>query len=155
MHTVRSRDALPGRDILNAPEQTVLITINVVGAMGRGVALSLRERHPAIYQHYRKRCKAGLVLPNSLMSYRVSTERRILLFPTKIDWRDPSPPELIIDNLHKLANHYPTLKITSLALPPLGQLNGRLAGEDKTRVRQAIHDVLSDIPLDSVLYQDE
>lgn len=146
------RSSLINQDILNAPEQTVLITINTVGAMGRGVALSCKQRHPDIYQHYHKRCKAGLVLPNSLMCYRVNDARKVLLFPTKVDWKDPSPPDLIIDNLAKLANNLMELKITSLAVPPLGQANGWLRGNDKLRVQQAITDTLTSLPIDSVLY---
>lgn len=120
--------------------------------MGRGIALGCKQRYPSIYRHYHERCKQGLVAGDSLLSYCVSEERRILLFPTKLDWKDPSPPELIIHNLGKLAANYAALKITSLALPPLGQANGWLRGDDKRRVQQATVDTLSALPIEVVLY---
>ena len=32
---------------------------NCAGAMGKGIAVSFRERWPKMYEEYRRRCKAG------------------------------------------------------------------------------------------------
>lgn len=152
MYRKVSRWSLKDGDIFNASEQTIVVTINTVGAMGRGVALGCKERYPDIYKHYKEQCRLGKVQGSSLLSYRVSSIRRILLFPTKLDWREPSPPQLIIDNLNKLRLNVDTLKITSLAVPPLGQANGWLRGEDKKRVQYETDQVLSSLNMDVTLY---
>jgi len=153
MLVIKKRSDLPGDCILNAPEQTVIVTVNIEGAMGRGVALSCKERYPDLYKKYYKVCKLGILQPNSLLVSSVSPDQQILLFPTKIKWREASPPELIIDNLKKLANMYDELNITSLAIPPLGMENGWLKGKWKELVYQCILDTFGNMDINCTLYK--
>lgn len=131
--------SLPDGDFLNAPEETIICTTNIVGAMGRGIALSVKQRWPHIYNIYRDTVTRGAMYPNTLMLIPVSDTQRVLLFPTKLHWKDPSVVELIEDNLDKLICHGEhTFNIKSLAIPPLGMGNGWLTGSDAQLVINAI-----------------
>ena len=131
---IESRKVLKDGCILNAPFQTILVTVNCEGAAGRGVALAMRERYKKIYQGYKHLCKTGRYTPNSLLTAQTGNGNQLLLFPTKIKWSEPSPPQLIIDNLDKLARIYRELNIDELAVVPMGMANGRLTGDDRERV---------------------
>lgn len=152
---VESRKVLTDGCILNASFQTILVTTNVMGAAGRGVALAMRERYKKIYQGYRHLCKSGRYTPNSLLTAQTGDGNQLLLFPTKVHWKDPSPPQLIIDNLDKLADIYCELNIESLAIPPLGMSNGKLAGLDRERVWNHMIYTFGNMDIPCTIYVDE
>lgn len=145
--------ALPENDYLNAPEQTIICTTNIAGAMGKGIALSVKQRYPKVWRIYRSQYEAGTMHPNSLYLIPVSAGQRILLFPTKVHWRDPSPVSLIKDNLDKLARYGEyNFNITSLAIPPLGMGNGKLTGADAMQVLSAIDAFASQVNFPCTFY---
>lgn len=152
---LRKRSELKDSCILNAPEETIIVTTNCEGAAGRGVALAMRERYRKVYEGYRHLCKSGRYTPNSLLYSRVSSTQRLLLFPTKVKWSQPSPPELIIDNLNKLASMYRELNIDSLAVPPLGHANGWLKGKDRERVWNHMLYTFESMDIPCTIYIDE
>lgn len=152
---LRKRSELRDGCILNAPESTILITTNTVGAAGRGVALAMRERYKKIYQGYRHLCKSGRYTPNSLLTAQTGEGNQLLLFPTKIKWSEPSPPQLIIDNLDKLADIYRELNIEELAIVPLGMSNGWLKGKDKERVWNHMLYTFESMDIPCTIYVDE
>lgn len=41
-----------------SPAQTSVNTDNVVGAMGKGIALEFKRKYPEMYQRYRELCEA-------------------------------------------------------------------------------------------------
>lgn len=88
--------------------------------MGAGLALSVKKKYPAVYRAYYKQYKAGLLQANRLFVLSVGDSRQVLMFPTKLHWKDPSPTSLILNNLKQLEKDYVDLGITSLALVPLG-----------------------------------
>ncbi len=152
---IKKRADLPGNCILNAPEDVILITTNCEGAAGRGVALSMRERYRHVYNGYRTLCKNGTYTPNSLLYANVDNGKRLLLFPTKVKWSEPSPPQLIIDNLDKLADLYKEFGFESLAIPPLGHANGWLKGKDRERVWNHMVKTFEDFDIPCTIYVDE
>lgn len=119
-------------DLFSVPADTVVVTINLKGAMGAGVAKTARDTVPGLYTHYKK------VYPNvepGQFIYYQHEEKQYLLVPTKIDWRDPSPRELVVHNINRLAivvNRHPD-KFKTIALPPLGCGNGGLDWENDIR----------------------
>lgn len=124
------------RDIFTCESQTLTCTTNVAGAMGAGIALQFKENIPEIYPYYRKLFplrfhltdEDGAELVKQLHVHRdPDSGRQVLLFPTKIHWRNPSKLEWIESNLVTLCNRYEELGITSLAVPPLGCQNGGLS----------------------------
>jgi hypothetical protein len=111
-------------DILEPYANTRVCTINLVGAMGAGVARRFRDTVPGIYKHYQKMYKT--ITPNQFIAFKSCGELHLMV-PTKIDWRDDSPRELVIDNLRKLAQlvrDNPNMGV--VALPPFGCGNGNL-----------------------------
>lgn len=154
MFQVEPLSNLNNSDILNAEEQTIVCTTNVVGAMGRGIALSVKKRYPHVYKCYRHHFESGMMTPNTLINVPIADNRYILLFPTKVHWRQPSTVTQIQYNLLKLASCYKALNIESLALPPLGMANGWLKTPDKKLVLECCYDALSNIDINCTMYCD-
>ncbi|MNP89064.1 hypothetical protein D3C85_14600 [compost metagenome] len=111
-------------DLFAVPADTVVVTINLCGAMGAGVAKTARDTVPGLYKHYKK--MYPVIKPSEFIQY-THNGIKYLLVPTKLDWKQPSPRELVLVNLHRLA--YLTRRYNGfgkVALPPLGCGNGGL-----------------------------
>ena len=111
--------------------QTLVNTINCVGAMGKGIALEFKKRYPAMYDRYRQLCKNGLIQTGKLWLYKADDGKWILNFPTKRHWRNPSKVEYIEQGLDKFVKTYKEKGIISIAFPMLGCSNG---GLDKNEI---------------------
>src|ERR1700674_5343955 len=125
-------------NLLEAPTEALVNTVNEVGVMGKGVALMFSEAFPDNARAYVEACKDGKVHVGRMFvtENRELTEQRwIINFPTKKHWRGPSRLEWIHDGLKDLVRVIKAKKIRSIALPPLGCGNGRL---DWTMVRHEI-----------------
>lgn len=136
-------------DIFESTCQTITCPINVVGAMGKGLALEFRERVPGLYDFYQRHYPARTAQPerraNCLQHFRISDDRQVLLFPTKIHYRDRRCREQIETNLEKLSKEYQTYNITSLAIPALGCGEGWLDYESD--IRPLVYRFLSPLPI--------
>ena len=81
-------------DLLQAPVQALVNTVNTVGVMGKGIALQFKEKFPLNLREYTRACKAGTLIPGKLLVVREFTleqgEQLIINFPTKIDWKHKS-----------------------------------------------------------------
>ena len=52
-------------DIFNSPAQVLVNTVNTVGVMGKGIALSFKKKYPEMFTTYRKACdKHQLIIGN-------------------------------------------------------------------------------------------
>ncbi|MFJ7259630.1 macro domain-containing protein [Streptomyces globosus] len=100
-------------------------TVNTVGVMGKGIALSFKRKYPDMYQDYVRRCNAGLVRLGRPYPYNVDGHV-VVNFPTKGHWRSVSRLADIIEGLDYLLAHYREWGVKSLAVPPLGCGNGQL-----------------------------
>lgn len=139
--------------------QTLTCTVNVVGVMGKGIALEFRKRYPDLFNLYRKEYRFHYDpdttdpdnrLIHTLRTHRITeTGRQCLLFPTKKHWKRPSQLEWVDTNLKILAKTYEELGITSLALPALGCSNGQLNFRD---VLPLIEEHLNPLPIPIELY---
>lgn len=148
-------------NLFESKMQTLLITVNCVGAMGKGVALDCKKRYPECLQFYLDHYKFSYWSPFPYDIYLERTvrllktfdiedgARKLLMFPTKKHWRNDSELEWIEDNLLTLADNYQKMGITSLAMPPLGCGNGGLSRE---QVFPLIRSVLKDLPIPIELY---
>lgn len=76
-------------DLFGSEAQTLVNAVNCVGVMGKGIALEFKRRFPSMYDDYAQRCRRGEVRPGRPHLHRGS-DRWILNFPTKDDWRRPS-----------------------------------------------------------------
>jgi len=129
-------------NIFDSPAQVLGNTVNTTGVMGKGIALDFKQRFPAMFEDYVKRCKQGNVQLGK--PYVWEDDRvQILNFPTKSHWKSRSQLKDIETGLQYLVAHYDDWGIASMALPPLGCGNGGLRWED---VRSLIEKYLGAIP---------
>lgn len=108
------------RDLFTAPAQTLVCPVNTVGAMGKGLALAFKNKYPGLEQLYQHACRNYVFSTKGLCCVGVGEGKRVLLFPTKYHWRNPSRLPIVDTSLRKLAEQYEALKITSLAIPMVG-----------------------------------
>lgn len=107
---------------------TIVNTVNCVGVMGAGIAYECRLRYPEMYEKYKKICKENLLQIGTLWIYN-TTNKSILNFPTKTDWKRPSKIEYLEKGLQKFVDTYKEKEITSIAFPLLGASHGGLTQE--------------------------
>lgn len=93
----------------------VVVTINCVGAMGRGIALECKQRMPWLYTTYRRFCNRGAYSPGQINfnlgvfeGCKSKSEGRcnhesVILLPTKMHWKHPSRLEWIESGIQDLA----------------------------------------------------
>lgn len=118
--------------LFESPAQTLVNTVNVVGVMGKGVALTFREIFPEMFKEYQRLCESGALQVGNLHLYR-SAHKYVLNFPTKKHWRQPSKPEYIEAGLRTFVANYQRWGISSISFPPLGCGNGALDYETQVR----------------------
>lgn len=96
--------------------------------MGAGIAYECRLRYPEMYEKYQALCKDNLLQIGTLWIYKASN-KNILNFPTKTDWKQPSKIEYLEKGLQKFVDTYKEKEITSIAFPLLGASHGGLTQE--------------------------
>ena len=132
-------------NLLDAPTEAVINTVNTVGVMGKGIALMFKESFPENFLAYEEACKSKQVQTGRMFvtqSVTLEGSRWIINFPTKQHWRQPSRLEWIIAGLKDLKLVIEQKRIRSIAIPPLGCGNGGLNWED---VRPEIESALSEL----------
>ena len=132
-------------NILEAPADALVNTVNEVGVMGKGIALMFSEAFPENTRAYVAACKDGKVHVGQMFvteNKELIQPHWIINFPTKKHWRAPSRIEWIQAGLKDLVRVIKEKQIRSIALPPLGCGNG---GLDWTDVRHEIESALRDL----------
>ena len=135
-------------NLLEAPAEALINTVNEVGVMGKGIALMFRETFPDNARAYEDACKAGDVHVGHVLATRnpaLLGPRWIIHFPTKKHWRNASKVEWIRDGLKDLMKVVRQNEIRSVALPPLGCGNGGLEWEQVRREIEAATVELPDV----------
>jgi O-acetyl-ADP-ribose deacetylase (regulator of RNase III) len=137
-------------NIFNSKCQTIVNTVNCVGAMGKGIALVHKLRYPLMYLEYKIHCKNKLINPGSLWLFsKQENAPWILNFPTKIHWKFPSKMEWLESGLIKFVETYEEKKITSIAFPLLGTHNG---GLDTKLVKDLMNKYLNKCSIEIEIY---
>jgi len=128
--------------------QTLTVSVNCVGVMGKGLASRAKWQFPDVYVFYQDLCrKRKLSLgkpyiykretsfdlqladdPNSLPN--PNAETWFILFPTKHHWRDQADIRGIEEGLRWIVSGVREMGLKSLALPALGCGLGRLEWKD-------------------------
>ncbi|MDD2943806.1 MAG: macro domain-containing protein [bacterium] len=132
-------------DILHEDVEVLVNTVNCVGVMGRGIALQFKKIFPENFKFYEKACQQGQMRPGQMLVYQTGqliNPRYIVNFPTKRHWRGKSRIQDIKEGLTALAEIIEKLKITSIAVPPLGC---GLGGLEWSEVRPLIVDALQSL----------
>ena len=140
---------IDGGDIFFSKLQTLTVTVNLQGVMGKGLALRAREQFPDVYVEYEKACRSkkirierpyiykreALVI-DELMDiqphpiYIENPMKWFLLFATKRHWRTKSRIEDIEDGLKWLEKNSRKEGMQSLAMAALGCALGGLDWKD-------------------------
>lgn len=125
-------------DMFFSRMQTLTISVNTVGIMGKGLASRAKYQFPDVYVAYQDFCrnkalKMGrpyLYKRETSLDYILADESKILpnanletwffLFPTKRHWKEEANIKGIEDGLKWLINNYKKEGIKSLAMPALG-----------------------------------
>jgi hypothetical protein len=118
--------------------QTLTVSVNTVGIMGKGIASRAKYQFPDVYVYYQDLCRSrrlrmgvpALYKRETSTDYQLADEPEsmsclngetwFLLFPTKRDWREDADIEGIERGLQWVVANYKTEGIKSLALPALG-----------------------------------
>lgn len=132
-------------DMFFSRMQTLTVSVNVVGVMGKGLASRAKYQFPDVYVYYQDLCRKRKLQMGKPQLYKRegsfeheladeplslvnnNLEKWFLLFPTKQHWRDIADIKGIADGLQWLVNNYNKEGIKSLAIPALGCGLGRLA----------------------------
>ena len=130
-------------DMFLSRMQTLTISVNCVGVMGRGQASTARYYFPDLYTKYRQLCVDGELKLGKPYLYKQPTSRGLtddylkgdergwfLLFPTKNHFKDPASLDGIREGLEWIRQNYKQEGIESLALPALGCGLGWLSWKD-------------------------
>lgn len=137
--------------VFNVGAQTIVNTINCVGAMGAGLALEFQLRFPEMEKDYVERCKQKKVCVGRPYLYKEYGNPWILNFPTKNHWKFPSKIEWIEKGLEYFSVNYQRGGITSIAFPKLGCSNG---GLEWYIVRPLMEKYLHNLDIDIFLCED-
>lgn len=135
-------------DMFFSPRQTLTISVNCVGVMGKGLASRAKYQFPEVYVYYQDMCRSQILKMGNPVLYKRDVsyesiliddtvtmkngngEKWFLLFPTKKHWREKSDFNGIEQGLDWLSNNYMTEGIKSIALPALGCGLGQLEWKD-------------------------
>lgn len=133
-------------NIFDADAEALVNTVNIVGVMGKGIALQFKKAYPNNFKAYKKKCDAKELKPGQMFIFSTNTiynPKYIINFPTKRHWRGKSKIKDIESGLKALVEEIKKLEIRSIAIPPLGCGNGGLAWAE---VYPLIENALSVIP---------
>ena len=131
-------------DLFFSGLQTLTISVNTVGVMGKGLASTAKYRFPDVYVRYQDVCrnkslrmgKPYLVKRETSFDEQLADEPDsfsngtpatwFLLFATKDHWKQDADMKGIEEGLRWLRDRYKRDGITSIALPALGCGLGKL-----------------------------
>jgi len=135
-------------DMFFSRMQTVTVSVNCVGVMGKGLASRAKYQFSDVYVFYQDLCRRRTLQMGKPYLYKRETsfdyqladepetllnansETWFLLFPTKRHWRERADIDGIEKGLQWLRDNYEKEEIKSLAIPALGCGLGRLDWRD-------------------------
>lgn len=137
-------------DMFFSDMQTLTISVNLQGRMGKGLASRAKYQFPDVYVEYQDACHRSRIKPTRPYLYKressldqvladsnlpLSTTNNnsvkwFLLFATKRHWRNDSRLDDIEGGLAWVKKNYKREKIESLAMPALGCGLGNLSWAD-------------------------
>ena len=139
-------------NLLEAPVEALVNTVNTKGIMGKGIALQFKQAYPEMFREYERACKVREVRLGKMHVFDfgglMNGPRWIINFPTKGHWRERSRLTDIEAGLDDLVATILRLGIRSVAIPPLGCGNG---GLNWTDVRPRIEAAFTNLPDVNVL----
>lgn len=138
-------------DIFESQARVLVCPSNRAGAMGAGLALAFKKRHPDLDYHYKKVVRSKTWPPDKLLFYKPeNTPYTVLMLSTKYDWKEDADIFLIETQLKRLSEIDGDFEIESIAFPKIGGGLGNL--DFNEQVKPLIYKYLSDKPYDVFIY---
>lgn len=113
-------------DIFAAPVQALVNPVNILGIMGKGLALEFKDKYPKASAHYTAACKRADFQIGTVCSF-VENGQAVIHFPTKTTPHKPSEYRYIQLGMIALVDEMHRLNISRIAIPALGCGLGGLA----------------------------
>lgn len=130
------------KNIFDVDSEAIVNPVNLVGVMGKGLALEFKKRFPNNYIFYKEACKNGDIDIGKLLIFKDDCGKYIINFPTKRHWRELSSYEFIEKGLDDLKRLIKKHKIKSISIPRLGC---GLGGLDWSVVKSMMFEKLKDL----------
>lgn len=105
---------------------------NCAGAMGKGIALTFKEKFPDMYAEYKKRCQMKLFLPGDVYEYQ-NGGVHVYNLATQVSWRSRAKLVYVKESLQKMMQLAKTNGVLNIALPAIGTGLGGLDWNDVKR----------------------
>jgi O-acetyl-ADP-ribose deacetylase (regulator of RNase III) len=159
--------SLVNGDMFFSDMQTLTVSVNLQGIMGKGLASRAKYQFPDVYVVYQDACRSKRITATKPYVYKreasldeeladlsspLQTKNAVkwfLLFSTKRKWREDSRMEDIEGGLHWFREHFETEGVQSIALPALGCGLGGLSWAD---VGPLMFRYLHNIGIDVAIY---
>jgi len=136
-------------NIFESNAHVLVNTVNTVGVMGKGLAKEFKRLYPKMFDSYQKYCESGHLIIGKLQLYRTSN-KWILNFPTKQNWRNASELQYIELGLKKFVESYERQGIKTISFPMLGCGNGGLDWEEE--VKPLMERYLKKLPIEIFIH---
>ena len=133
-------------NLVDTDVEALVNTVNCEGYMGKGVALQFKKAFPENFKAYERACRAGEVKPGRMYVFQTGlmvNPKYIINFPTKSKWREKSKIEDIESGLKALIEEVRRLKVSTIAVPPLGC---GLGGLEWGKVQPLIERAFAELP---------
>ena len=110
---------------------------NCAGAMGKGIAVEFRDRFPAMYAEYKRRCLDGSFALGDVFSW-VEGERVVFNLGTQKSWKSKAQLSAIERSVRQMLTEAEAMKIEWVGVPRLGAGLGGLSWQPVRALLEAI-----------------
>jgi O-acetyl-ADP-ribose deacetylase (regulator of RNase III) len=107
---------------------------NCAGAMGKGIAVTFRQRWPSMYEEYRIRCKSGGFKLGDVFVWKAG-EDVVFNLGTQRTWKEKADLWAVEKSLEEMLSIAEESRLTEIALPRIG---AGLGGLDWLAVRSLL-----------------
>lgn len=133
-------------NMFTSDAEVLVNPVNCVGVMGAGLALQFKNKFPQMFQVYKEICADKEIVPGApVLWLDENFDKKILLFPTKVHWKNPSTVEYVSEGLQAFTFLYLHWNISSIAWPLVGCGLGGLNWE--YQVKPLMHVYLEPLPI--------
>lgn len=148
---------ISNENLLKSAADALVNPVNCAGVMGKGLAKEFKKVFPECFPPYEQACKRRQLVPGKLMLVRTIVQPdlfrlkrpAIVLFPTKLHWKDKSKLIWIEEGLLQLRKSYREWQLVSIAMPQIGCGLGGLNWDD---VMKLIEKVFREEELELLVY---
>lgn len=109
-------------DIFACGADCLVNPVNTVGVMGKGLAYHFKVKYPKMENYYRQLCLSKELRVGTVAVWKtgLTTPKEIMLFPTKIHFKNMSTLDYIRSGLVYFVNHLSMFESETFAFPALG-----------------------------------